>query len=264
MSVFDSKYHQSKGNFLNLHEGLISDLVRKSDGLTEQRLAYQERLVSKYCPEAGYVPTNPIYRAELARLLRFIVEERVRAGTVCLDAPFIAPLSVVREFVGAVSSPIQSLMSPIKTATKIMYSYSDALAECEYARLNIMKDFNNKCASYIEIMNKAYMAEKKDSPSFQNTEMDRAYVSFNRYEHFFLGAGFAAIHHAVTELVSTSERMWRGQEERLAGATIRRGSGIGGDETELIMPLSPLRSAWRTGSNLNRKILSWWNRPSET
>lgn len=261
---FDPELQQSKGDFLNLKEKEITRLIGSSDGRSEEQLSRQKRLREKYLPEIpGYVPKNPIYKAEFDRYLDYLVDLRSRAGQVCLDAPLVAQLSLVRSILKTFTST-STITSPIQTALGIVRSYSDGLAECDKARINMMVEFNKKCVEYIAMGNAAYQSEKRNSTLWQVSEMDRAYVSFNRYEHFFLGGGFAGIHHAVSNSVAAMEKVYRGEQERLGGASFRRGIGMFGDSFELVLPAvmygksagSKVKDAYGFAKD---KILSFFN-----
>lgn len=258
---FEAEQFQSRGNFLNLNEELITNVIAKSDGRSEERYDRHKKLRAKYLNEIpGYVPTNPIYRAELDRYLDHLVELRVEAGQVGRDSGFIAPFSVIRDSLKSFASK-DLYFHPIKTSLRLLGGYTDAHSECELARMRMMQTFYGKCSDYIKLSNGLYVEEKRDSLNFLETEMQRAYVSLNRYEHFAYGNGQAGLHHDVTGHIKDMEKSWMGESSRLEGAELRRLSGVLGDKGELLLlpPLHFLKGGVRYIKGSFRDIRGWWN-----
>lgn len=255
---FNAEFQRSKGNFLNLHEGLIEDLVSKSDGRSQERYDYQKKLRAKYLPEIpGYVPKNPIYKAEVDRTLDYLIELRVKASDVNKDTPFTAHLTTLREIFNAATS-FNTLRHPIQAPLNILRGYSDGIGEGARARNRIMMQFNDQVYAYTVLANTIYISEKKDSPSWQLNEKYRADVSRNRLESFFLNNGLAGLHHDQSNAIAEMEKCWRGEQERLMGAYTRRGMGILGDNaTALIWP------AYQFGGTIVQKGKELKNKVSE-
>lgn len=234
---FRPELFQPRGNFLNLKSEEITRIVADSDSLTPERRAHQQRLRDKYLPEIpGYVPASPINLAECNRYLNYLVELRSKAGAANLDAPYVGLLAVAREITTLNLFRGADIWNVPKSVLDIARNVTDAYSETEYARIKMMVEFNNSVSEYIKLANRMYLAEKKDTIAFLFSEMERAYVSYNRYENFFLGKGFAGVHHAVSETVARMERTWRDAEGNMKGAISRRERGVGGIFGELTIP----------------------------
>jgi hypothetical protein len=248
---FDESLHKSSGNFLNSYDKQITEAIRASDNLSPERTQYQQKLRSMFAPEfVGYEPKNPIYREELDRNFNNLLELRIRAGRVAKDAPLLAQFALLREVFTVATSPIQTAMNPAGALLNIIRSYSDGLGEIERAKVMMMKEFHNQSFDYVKMSNLAYENEKKDSPSWKIWEMFRADVSRNRLEHFFNTQSWASLHHDVTIKISEMEKVWRGEEARLAGASQRRATGVLGDTVALVLPI------YLIGKSIKNKVAS--------
>lgn len=263
---FRPELFQPRGNFLNLKSEEITRIVADSDSLTPERRAHQQWLRDKYLPEIpGFVPASPINLAECNRYLNYLVELRSKAGVANLDAPYVGLLSVAREittlnlFRGALD-----IWNLKKSVLDLARNVTDAYSETEYARIKMMVEFNNSVSDYIKLANRMYLAEKKDTLAFLFSEMERAYVSFNRYENFFLGKGFAGVHHAVSETVARMERTWRDAEGNMEGAISRREYGVGGLLGELTLPIPKFGASFgASGYRKLKQFMGWFNSSSE-
>ncbi len=258
---FDAEEFKSHGNMVNLQSEQIRKSIAASSGLSEERQRAIQRYRDAYAPQKpGIQPTNPIFDAELERNFNGIVELRVEASKIGRDIGLIAPFSMTRDLLDTFNGD----RHPVISVLRLLGGVSDALSEGDYARVKMMQTYYKQCSEYIQLSNSIYMEEKRDSSYFRQSEMARAYVSFNRYEHFSMGNGMASIHSDVSFKLAEMEKAWMGEKAKLAGRQTRRAYGAFGEVVESIVPIGRIAGSVKDVgkgllSSAYNKATGWWS-----
>lgn len=120
--------------------------------------------------------------------------------------------------------PAQELFSlPFRVINGAIDQYSQAFKESN----ELKKLYHSKSSEYLQMYQGILAAERRDWQSYRLAEMDRAYLSQNRQEWFFLGNALAGLYQALDLSVGDMDRAIKVSNAKVVGSNQRALSNIG-------------------------------------
>jgi hypothetical protein len=184
------------------------------------------RLREKYLPELpGYQPDKLVNRYQLERYVEKMLALRPEAQLVTYKVPG----AIVSAVLGAFSKEATDASwvtalgkGPFRAVRRSL----DVFAQAEEGRVKMIQEFQKRKIEYMQLQHTVMLAERRDWQHWRSFEQERAYVTPNRLEWFFLGNALTGIHQDVEFKVGEMDGFIKQINARIDGAALRRQADI--------------------------------------